>query len=193
MKRIFIAVAVLMVALASQVFADDSDAPMHYKGGLGFHNVEAPVGVRWWLAGEKLGVDVGFGFSSKPATDDGYPNESLHDWALDLGVPMVMHSWPKFHMLFRPGLLYQSSEYTISDPTPPAEPFNTENATTMRISAEIEGEYFVATNFSVSASHGINFVTEDPGGTAKSQTSIGTFGNNFTQIGFHIYFFGAGH
>ena len=59
--------------------------------------------------------------------------------------------------------------------------------------AEPEAEVFLADNFSVSASNGIGFTNTDPGGAGSSETSFSTFGNNFTNIGFHFYFFGGGH
>ena len=192
MRRLFILVAAVSMAVASHALAADG-GPSHANGGLGFHSTEAPIGVRWWFSGQKVGLDLGLGFSSTPATADGYPDESLKDWALDVGVPICFRSWDRVHVNFRPGLLYQSSEYTISDATPPPpEPFDTENATSMLVTAELEAEVFLADNLSVSASHGIGFLTVDPGGTADSQTSFGTFGRNFTEVGFHYYFFGGG-
>ena len=197
MKRQILTLAMVLAAFTSTAFtstafADDSDAPKHYNAGLGFHNVEAPIGVRWWLSGQKIGIDVGLGLSSRPATGDGYPDESLTDSAIELGVPFVIKSWDRVHLMVRPGLLYQSSAYTTSDATPPPpQPFATESSTSMTIAGEFEAEVFLANNFSVSASHGIGFTSTDPGGSASSETSFSTFGNNFTNIGFHFYFFGG--
>jgi len=199
MKRLLFTLALVLAALTSTAytrtaFADDGEAPRHFNGGLGFHKVEAPLGVRWWFAGQKVGVDLGLGFGSRPASGDGYPDENLSDFALEMGVPLVFRSWDRVHLLFRPGVLYTSAAYTVSDATPPPpEPFETENATSLTVVAELEAEVFLADNLSVSASHGIGFTSTDPGGTASSETSFSTFGNNFTNIGFHFYFFGGGH
>lgn len=199
MKRLIFTLAMVLAAytstaFTSTAFAQDGDSPKHHNGSLGFHNVEAPIGVRWWFSGQKVGLDLGLGYGSSPATSDGYPDESLTNYTLEVGVPFVLKSWERVHFLVRPGLLYSSSDYTTSDPSPPTpEPFDTESATTMRIMGEFEAEVFLADNFSVSASHGIAFNTVDPGGTADSQSSFGTFGNNFTNVGFHFYFFGGGH
>ncbi|MEO5618363.1 MAG: hypothetical protein ABIS67_11365 [Candidatus Eisenbacteria bacterium] len=198
MRRMFFAVAMVLAALTSNAFtstafAEDGDTPHHFNGGLGFHSVEAPIGVRWWFAGQKVGLDLGLGYGSRPASSDGYPDENLTNYALEVGVPFVFKSWDRVHVMFRPGLLYQSSDYTISDATPPPpEPFKTESATSMTIVGEFEAEVFLANNLSVSASHGIGFTSTDPGGIADSETTFGTFGNNFTNIGFHFYFFGGG-
>jgi len=198
MKRLMLMLAMVLAVLASTAFTSTAHAqhdggPEHFNGGLGFHSIEAPIGMRWWLAGQKVGIDLGLGFGSRPASGDGYPDENLTNFAVEAGVPIVMKSWDRVHLMFRPGVLYQSEAYTISDATPPpAEPFETENATRMTIVAEIEGEVFLADNMSVSASHGLGFTSVDPGGTASSETSFSTFGNNFTNVGFHVYFFGGG-
>ena len=58
----------------------------------------------------------------------------------------------------------------------------------------LKGEVFLADNFSVSASHGIYFASFDSGAPgADSQTLYGTLGNNFTEVGFHMYLWGTGH
>lgn len=188
MKRISVAVAVLLIGLASLAFADDMPgSPTHKSIALGFHHASAPIGLRWWLGGQKIGIDLGVGFSSTPASSD--PDESVSGSAIDLGVPMVMHSWSRAHLMFRPGLLYESQEVGFgSGPT-----FDTVTQTTMSLLAELEAEIYLVDNVSVSASHGFAFTSVDsdtPG--SDSQSSFGTFGNNFTEIGFHVYFLGGG-
>jgi hypothetical protein len=93
------------------------------------------------------------------------------------------------HFMFRPGLLYQSSEV---ESTAPPTPFDTETSKNLRISGELEVEAFLLDNFSVSASHGIAFNSFDPAGPGDKLTSFSTIGNNFTNIGFHVYLFGGG-
>ena len=51
-------------------------------------------------------------------------------------------------------------------------------------------EVFLVDNFSVSASHGIGFVSFEPVG-GDSETSFTTIGRNFTTVGFHMYFLGG--
>jgi hypothetical protein len=162
------------------------DGPSHPNGSLGFHTVTAPLGVRWWLGGQKIAVDLGFGFQSTPAPS--YDEESLTGWAVEVGVPIVLKSWDKVHVLVRPGFLYESQEVQMT--SPPA-PFATDDATSFTIAGEIEAEVFIVDNFSVSASHGIGFYSFSPAGGGDSETSLGTLGNNFSHIGFHVYFLGG--
>jgi len=185
MTSLFTIAAAVSCVLPLSVAAQAEELPTHYNGGLGFHNVTAPLGGRWWLAGQKVGVDFGIGFQSTPAPSY---DEKLTGWAVEVGLPIVLKNWDKVHVLFRPGLLYESQEVEM---TSPPTPFATDDETSVSLTAEIEAEIFIVNNFSVSASHGIGFFSVDPAGGGDSSTSIGTLGNNFTHIGFHVYFFGG--
>src|SRR6185436_18857440 len=70
MFRRISAVAAALIALflvsSSPARADDGDHATHKSGGIGFHEISAPLGVRWWLANQKVGIDLGFGFGSSP-------------------------------------------------------------------------------------------------------------------------------
>ena len=195
MYRTITAVAVSLVALFSLLpavaSAQDMPAGEHKTIGLGFHDVEAPVGVRWWLAGQKVGIDLGLGYAtdSESAQLEGYPDESTSSWAISVGVPIVLKSWSRVHFLFRPGLFYETEEFVTS--TFPA-PFETADVKTMRITGELEAEVFLMENMSVSASHGIGYQSIDVEGVDDKITSFSTLGNNFTEIGFHVYLFGSG-
>jgi hypothetical protein len=171
------------VAWAAKMGPGDAE---HYRGGFGFHNVEAPIGIRWWLSGEKVGLDFGFGFHSDPAAID--PSEKESGWAIEAGVPFVCHSWEKVHALIRPGIMYQSQQVGFdADPLTPGVQFDTENTTSFDLSLEGEAEVFIADNVSLSAAHGFRFRSTDPGFGADRQSSFSTTGHNFTTIGFHIY------
>lgn len=185
-----ICTCVLAAACAGVASAAPPDAT-HASGGLGFHNVEAPIGVRWWFSGQKVGLDLGLGLSSGPSEIDEDENESA--WAFEAGVPFVVRSWPRVHLLLRPGLLYQSQQVGFDADPGAGFDFDTENETTMTLSFEIEAEAFLADNFSVSASHGLGFERFEPAFDGDTRTSFGTLGNNFTNIGFHVYFLGGGH
>ena len=193
MKRLFLAVACSLSLFATASFAQQ-DAT-HASGGLGFHDIAAPVGIRWWVSGQKVGIDLGIGFGSDPAFID--PDEKENHFAFDVGVPIVMHSWEGAHVLFRPGLLYTSQQVGFDSDPGVGFTFDTDNATSMNIRAEIEGEVYLRDNVSVSASTGLEFVSTQAANTTPgspdpdSQTSFGTIGRQFTQIGFHLYFFGA--
>jgi hypothetical protein len=189
MKKLLIAAAATLLtslAVTPAVHAAPPDA-QHGNIGLGFHDSAAPIGVRWWLSGQKVGVDLGFGFASEPATFFGYPDEKIGHWAIDAGVPFVIHSWDRAHVILRPGLLYESQEVPV---TAFPAPFDTENETTLNILGEIEAEIFIVDNVSVSASHGIAFSSFNPVGPGDTQSTFTTFGNNFTEVGFHVYFLG---
>ena len=158
----------------------------HPNVAVGFHETTAPLGVRWWLGEQSVGIDLGLGFHSDDATGSGYPGEKLKGWAIDAGVPIVVKSWPRVHVLFRPGLLYQSQQ--VEDPSTPAV-FDTQNTKDLFITGELEAEAFLLENFSVSASTGIALESFDPGFGADKQKFFTTLGNEFTRVGFHVYMF----
>lgn len=180
MKKQVAALALVLAVAAPLAAHADGDAT-HNSVGYGFHNSSAPIGVRWWLGGQKVGIDLGFGIGSRDIGD-----ESLMDWTFEGGVPFVIRSWERVHILLRPGITYTSTERVVS-----TTPFEKDSDTDLGISAELEAEVFLADNLSVSASHGFGFNTFNPAGPGDSTTNWGTFGNNFTNIGFHFYLWGA--
>ena len=156
MKRLICMVAIALIASAGAALAQ---GPTHNSGGLGFHNSDAPIGIRWWLNGQKIALDAGVGFGS---TDTG--TETLSNWALDLGVPIALKTWDKVHFMVRPGILYESRDVIVGP--------GTDTDTDLIIQGELEAEYFIA----------------DPP-VGSSTTNWTTFGNNFTEVGFHVYLF----
>src|SRR5437667_7156657 len=96
---------VMNVAGVARAKMGPGDA-QHNRGGPGFHSVEAPIGIRWWLGSEKVGLDLGFGVTNEPSAID--PSENVTGWAIEAGLPLVCHSWERVHFLVRPGILYQS-------------------------------------------------------------------------------------
>jgi hypothetical protein len=154
----------------------------HKKGSIGFHSLDAPLGVRWWLVSEKVALDLGLGFQSDEAF--GYPDEKVTSWAVDVGVPIVVKSWNRVHVLFRPGILYESQQVVM---TSPPTAFDTDDAKTINVRGEIEVEAFLLENFSVSASTGVGYQSIDPPGSGEKVTSFSTIANEFTNVGFHVY------
>lgn len=187
MKRTSLLFAFLLLGSSLPAHAEMA-AGEHPNIGVGFHNIEAPVGVRWWFSGQKVGADVGLGFSSRSAEPEGFPDEQISQWAIDLGVPFVAHSWHHAHVLVRPGILYESEQVAV--PTTPPGGFDTSDQTRLTVAVELEAEVFLVDNISLSASTGLGFVNFDPVG-GDNQTSFATIGNNFTTIGFHMYFLGG--
>jgi hypothetical protein len=164
---------------------DGAATATHHNGGIGFHDIDAPIGGRWWFGGQRAALDLGVGFQSDPAPSY---DEHLKAVAFAVGIPIVLKSWPQVHVLFRPGLFYESQQ--VQADTPPA-PFDTESQKTARVTAELEAEAFLLDNFSVSASQGIGWNQFDPGFGLDKETSFGTLGNAFTEVGFHVYLFGG--
>jgi hypothetical protein len=200
MRKLIAALAVMMIGFAGIATAQDrvdrhrDGVADHNTIGLGFHNTEAPVGFRWWLSGQKVGLDLGLGVTSDEVTVFG-SNETLMGWTLDVGVPIVMRSWDRVHFMFRPGLLYNSSEVAFDTNPGAGVTIEKENDTRFSLRAELEAEVFLANNFSVSAAQGIEFASFKPAvppgaPDPDSNTSFRTIGGNFTSVGFHIYLFG---
>jgi hypothetical protein len=185
MRRLIIVVAalVMLISVRTSTWAQEAD---HADGSIGFHNTSAPIGIRWWFSGQKVAIDAGLGFGSDPAPL--YPDEKITNWTVDFGVPLVMKSWDRVHVIFRPGLLYHSQQVVT---TSPPTAFNTDDETSFSLTAEIEGEVFLADNVSFSASEGLEFNSLNPVGPGDSITSFSTLGRNFTQVGFHLYFLGV--
>ena len=186
MNRSIAVVATLIMLTPVLALAQDGTPAQHAHGGLGFHDTSAPIGFRWWMTGQKVAFDAGLGFGSDPAP--GFPDEKITNWTIDLGVPLVMRSWDRAHVLFRPGFNYHSQQRVVPAPT-----FDTDDETSFGLTAEIEAEVFLVDNVSFSASHGIEFTSLDPVGTGDSITNFSTIGRNFTQVGFHMYILGGPH
>ena len=186
-RRLVVAAALLSLfcLMGSPALCHSGPSAEHPSVAVGFHNTEAPLGVRWWLGSQKAGFDLGFGFHSDDATSSGFPNDKLTGWAVDGGIPIVLKSWPRVHVLFRPGVLYASQQ--VEDPSTPLV-FDTENQKDFFITGELEGEGFILENFSVSASTGFAYESFDPGFGASKETFFTTLGHNFTEVGFHLYF-----
>jgi len=176
------AILSLCCLLPMSARAQDDDHATHKSGGFGFHETTAPLGIRWWLGQQKIGIDLGVGFGSTPSFL--YPDETLKDFAISAGVPIVIQSWPRVHVMLRPGVLYQSEQV---EATAPPTAFDTESQKSLDITGELEVEAFLLSNFSVSASTGIAYNSFDPGFGGDKENSFHTIGGNFTNVGFHVY------
>lgn len=171
----------VILALVSSM--GPASAAEHMNGAVGFHDIQAPLGGRWWLSGQKIAIDAGLGFGSN---ENVAVDVSLNHWALDLGLPISLKSWDRVHFIVRPGILYTSQE----EVTAVGPPVLTDNTTTLTVQGELEAEVFLVNNFSVSAAQGFGIVSTSFAG-GGSATDWGTSGANFTNIGFHVYLFGG--
>ena len=196
MKR-WIAVAIWLVSLmAAPARADDSSTE-RARVALGFRNARVPtldlnqivttvpIGIRWWFGQHKLGLDLGTGYGMHKDESSG---ENLNAWNLDAGIPWALKSWDRVDVILRPGVNYTQQdgiEYQFVFPSA-----STSKVTDRIVTgtAEIEVEVFPFQNVSVSASYGIGVVNVNPGEAGvKTTTDFGTFGSNFTSLGFHVY------
>ena len=207
MRRMLTALTLTMLGFAATASAQDhvdrhgDGVASHNTIGLGFHTAEAPVGLRWWFPGQKMALDLGFGVTSDEVDDSAFGeevNESTLGWTIDAGLPLVMRSWERVHVMLRPGILYSSQEFPFDVDAGPGVEIEMESATSFAGRLEIEAEVFLANNFSVSASHGIEFASSKPAvppgaPDAESSTNFRTIGGNFTSVGFHVYLWGGGN
>jgi len=177
MKKLFL-ISSMALGVVMAMLPSISSAAVHNSIGLGFHSSDAPVGIRYWMTGQKIAIDAGIGFTSEDRND-----ETLMGFTIEAGVPIVLRSWERVHFMFRPGIGFTSQDEFVGVN-------DTDSSTRLKILAELEGEVFLADNVSISASHGLAIVNNSPPGDGDSTTDFGLFGNNFTEIGFHIYLFG---
>ncbi len=171
-KTLFAALA--LVALAAPSFAKD------VKGlyGLGYVRPEAPVGGRLW-ATDKVGFDLGIGFSSSDESGD--TQTSL---TLDAGVPFVVASAGDANFFVRPGFTYNQTPLPVGGTNP--DPDN--KLTQIWVSGTLGAEYFFTDNFSIQAAHGLVFKSIDPDKAGDSYTEIASEAFGISSIGFHYYF-----
>lgn len=181
MKK-WVTVLTMALGVATALLPSITSAAVHNSIGLGFHSSSAPIGLRYWMSGQKMAIDAGIGFSSRDAGE-----ESLKDFTIEAGLPIVVRSWDRVHFMFRPGIGFTSEDVLVVE----NGETDTDSATTLRILAELEGEVFLVENVSLSASHGLAIENVSPPGDGDSSTNFGLFGNNFTEVGFHVYLFGA--
>lgn len=141
MKRITLALALLLLLAPTAGFA-----VTHAAGGLGFHRDEAPIGIRWWMGStQKVGIDIGLGLDTNEESDlesvDPSDNTSLVDFTFEGGIPIVMKSWERAHVLFRPGVAFTSDQEFVQTG---ATTYEKDRASRVAVSAEVEAELFLA-------------------------------------------------
>ena len=85
MKRVICMVVAVVVLSASAEAAQRG--PLHNGGSIGFHNSDAPLGIRWWFSHQKLALDAGVGFGSHEQEITAGNTETFSHWAIDAGLP----------------------------------------------------------------------------------------------------------
>jgi hypothetical protein len=193
MTMLLLVAAVGTAATHTRALAADGDAMAGgaNKGGLGFRTSDAPIGMRWWFT-DMIGLDAGVGFTSEKVNyldQNSVPaDESFNTFSVDVGVPIALKSWDKSKFVFRPGVLWTQlddidtflAEAAFTTPTK-------EKITDYSVTGELELEWFVAENASISASHGFGFRSVKRESDDKANTIFGTFASNLTTLGFHVY------
>jgi hypothetical protein len=189
LKRLIIVVAAVFVTAATSSFAKD----MTGKISLGFHDSDAPIGVRFWTT-DNVAIDVGAGFKSNsvvvtdPVTDETSTEHTGSFW-FETGVPIKLYDADNAHFFARPSVVIG-----ILDDRDYGTGTTDAKWSSLDLILSLGGELFFGDHFSVEATHGVKLnytsvpddVQDDVG--AESLTSFETFGNNLTTIGFHFYF-----
>lgn len=184
-------VLLLTLGIALFVGASTSAVDMTGKYGLGFWTAESAVGGRYWI-NEKVGFDLGVGFMMEDCTltdENGEPkDETAKTISFDVGLMYVVFPTDRANFFIRPGLMYKMHDDEVYvDPNVGMETeFDTESW--MMVSATLGAEVFFGDHFSLTAGHGLYFHTYSPAGDGDSETTIGTFGNSLTNVGFTFYF-----
>jgi len=186
MKRL-LAPAVLALLLTAPAHAEGT------MGGLGFRTGTSPfmnlpitplqveasptIGGRHWL-NPKVGLDFGLGYNQLKV-DPG--SSTWTGFSFDVGLPISIKKVnDKVNFIFRPGFQWGSLEDESGTPTV--------KWSATAISGELEVEWMVADNLSISAAHGISYNSVSDDGTPKTEvTSFRTTGSNFMNLGFHVY------
>ena len=175
MKKTFALTALALMLCAGAAFAAEA------KTALGFHSYDAPIGIRTWFSSQ-LGLDVGVGFNSRtythdsPAVDDKYSG-----YTIEAGLPYVFKSWDKVKFIGRPGVMYSTYKQEPNGGT-------TVKNTSMNVTGELEVEYSIAENLTISMSHGVSYYSYKDDRTPENKTSgFETIGNSWSSLGFHVY------
>lgn len=175
MKKIFALTALAIMLCAAASFAAEA------KTALGFHSFDAPVGIRTWF-NSQLGLDLGVGLSSQtnthgsPAVDD-----KDSGYTIEAGLPYVFKSWDKVKFIGRPGVIYNTNKQEPNGGT-------TVKNTNLSVTGELEVEYSIAENLTISMSHGIAYYSDHDDRTPENKSSgFNTIGNSWSSLGFHVY------
>ena len=197
MKRTMLATALMLAVAAVPASAASAPADSTGKdamGGLGFRAPFIPpstylvesqaaptIGFRQWF-NKRFGFDVAVGYYQaeiKPLP------EKFTGYAVDAGLPIsIKRPSQKVNLILRPGFVWGQLEDVDETPPPITIEWDLLGTT-----LDLEVEWMVADHLSLSASHGVGyFRLRDNGSPKTTRTWVGTLGSNFTELGFHVYF-----
>jgi hypothetical protein len=198
LKRLMLATALMFVVAAvpasAASLAPADTARKVMMGGIGFRAPVNPlsfaliepqaaptIGIRQWF-NKRVGFDLAVGYYQaeiKPLP------EKFTGYTVDTGIPIsIKRPSQRVNLILRPG--FQWGQLEDVDETPPPLTIEWDLLGT---TLDLEVEWMVADNLSLSASHGVGyFRLRDNGSPKTSRTYAGTLGSNFTELGFHVYF-----
>jgi hypothetical protein len=189
---LMLAVAAVPASASTSAHADSTRKDM--MGGIGFRAPFIPpstwlvesqalpsIGLRQWF-NKRIGFDAAIGYYQaeiKPLP------EKFTGYMVDAGIPIsIKRPSQKVNLILRPGFVWGQLEDV--DETPPPITIEWDLLGT---SLDLEVEWMVADNLSLSASQGVGyFRLRDNGSPKTTRTYVGTTGSNFTELGFHVYF-----
>ena len=198
LKRLMLATALMFVVAAvpasAASLAPADTARKMMMGGIGFRapitavsnwlvepQAMPSIGIRQWF-NKRFGFDLAVGYYQaeiKPLP------EKFTGYAVDTGIPIsIKRPSQKVNLILRPGFTWGQLEDVDETPPPLTIEWDLLGTT-----LDLEVEWMVADNLSLSASHGVGyFRLRDNGSPKTSRTYAGTLGSNFTELGFHVYF-----
>ncbi len=182
-------VLLITLTLAMAVAGTSSAVDMTGKYGLGFWTEHSAVGGRYWV-NDKVGIDVGVGFQAEDSfvqdTLGSNVSETRTTFSIDGGLLYVVFPTERANFFVRPGVMFMSEDVAVPTNVGDATEFDSE--TTFAGSLTLGAEVFFGDHFTLSAGHGLRFMSVSPPGDGDSQTTFETFGSSITNIGFHFYF-----
>ena len=221
MKRMFrtLGVTLLILAFASAALAQNANQRVVGKKGIGFTNSDAPFGMRYWMS-DAMAIDIGVGLGvDTKAVASGKvaggidaslipssigTDETLFDFAIDVGLPFVLHSEENMIVYFRPGAGMRGDqvftgvtlEQTGTNP-PVVTDVTKDYETAFNVGLGLGGEFFLGQlgwpNLSFGGQVGLNVEILTPAGDGDTDINFWTNTTNVSivdsgALGFHIYF-----
>jgi hypothetical protein len=163
---------------------------LHSALAIGYHNITAPIGGRFWFPGQMVGIDLGFGYRADETTLQDGRGFVATSYVIGLGAPITIRRWNRLRFVGRPGIGIEidDQEIPVFDEIGDIVRSDVAKLTTFTLGGEVEVEYYLLDRLSASAGYGAQIARAKlgyPGATAR-RSSQSTGGDLF-QLGFHLY------
>ena len=166
--------------------------------GLGYHDSNAPIGVRYWFGSGKVAIDGALGMTADRVVlaPEG-TTTTLIGYRFSVGLPLMFKSFGKLHVMFRPGGSFAQRdevyEQLTNDISGEATTFDVvAKRTTFDASFELEAEYFLVQRFSVSLGYGAQFTSSSHNVTNYIRDfSASLTPTEYSAVSFHLYLWGV--